>query len=364
MQGLEHGGNVWEAALEFRKRAEEILDFSASLNPLGPPESVLALLRQQAELVRFYPPPYGGALKGVFALEHGVAKEQIVVGNGAAELIYLLCRVIRPKRVLLPAPTFSEYEQAVNAVAGEVDLILMHPEDDFALPVPDLIRQIRRGGYDLLVLCNPNNPTGMTITPDVLSDLIETARRAGTFVLLDECFASFLPEESAGSGSNAIKGAELLFVLRSLTKLYCLPGLRLGYGIGPKAVVSAMDTIRDPWSVNALAQLAGACCLKEAEYVRRTVELVTKERASLKTSLARVNGVNPFPSLANFLLCDIRKTGHPAPLIRERLGRRGILIRDCSNFRGLDQYYIRVAVRLPDENERLVEEMRHALEEE
>ncbi|MEW6243623.1 MAG: threonine-phosphate decarboxylase CobD [Bacillota bacterium] len=364
MQRFEHGGNVWEVALKFGKPVGEIIDFSASLNPLGPPESVLALLRQNVELVRFYPQPFGGALKGVFALEHGVPKERVVVGNGAAELIHLLCRVIKPKRVLMPVPTFMEYERAVSAVGGEVDPVLMYPDDSFALPVPDLIRRIGFSSYDLLVLCNPNNPTGMRTSHDALGGLIEAAHRAGTFVLLDESFAGFLPEESAGPGGSAKKDAEHLFVLRSLTKLYCLPGLRLGYGIGPKAVVAAMDAMRDPWSVNVLAQLAGVRCLEDAEYVRRSVALVSEERASLLRSLAGMKVMKPFPSFANFILCDVRGSGYPAPLIRDRLGRRGILIRDCSNFRGLDQYYIRVAVRLPGENERLVEELRHVLEEE
>ncbi|MBC7342057.1 MAG: threonine-phosphate decarboxylase [Clostridia bacterium] len=361
--GTCHGGNVWGAMQEFRLLLEEVLDFSANLNPLGPPESVLRLLREQADMVRHYPEPQSSTLKRALAVQHDVPARQLIVGNGAAELIYLLCRVLKPARALIPVPTFSEYERAVRAVGGEVQFFPLGPEADFALPLETLVRVIATGGYDLVVVCNPNNPTGTLTAREALVTLVRVAAQAGTFLLLDESFIGFLPDRGAVSLIGDVQdGSSNLFILNSLTKLYCLPGLRLGYGIGPEAIIKEMEGGRDPWSVNAPAQLAGLACLDEVEYVQKSVALMSEQRAVLFQGLGSIPGVKPYPSAANFLLCDLRASGITAPAARKALGCRGILIRDCSNFPGLDQYYARVAVRMPAENQRLLTELRAVLE--
>lgn len=358
---VQHGGNVWRAAQEFDLAPEDIVDFSANLNPLGPPPGVLELLRQEAAAVRHYPEPQGGTLKAALADRVEVAVDQVVVGNGAAELIYLLCQVLKPRQVLLPVPTFGEYERAVRATGGETVYFPLVAEEGFRLPVEQLGTALATGGYDLLVLCNPNNPTGVFTPAAELGQVLESAQKAGTFVLLDASFTGFLAPAEQAALQGLVRDAANVFLLNSLTKLYCLPGLRLGYGCGPAALVAQMEAARDPWTVNTLAQLAGRRCLEEKAYVEAGRALIEEQRAYLFRGLEALPGVRPFPPSANFILVDLRGSGVPAPVLRAELGRRGLLIRDCSNFPSLDEFYIRVAVRGPAENRRLLTELAAAL---
>ena len=355
-----HGGNVWAAARTYGFDPEAILDFSANLNPLGPPAEVLKLLGEHLMAIRHYPEPRGGRLRKALASIHRVPPTGAVVGNGAAELIYLVARILAPKTALIPGPTFSQYERAVAAAGGKADYFPLDPGSDFALPTGRLAARLREARYDLLVLCNPNNPTGTMLPPEEVEFLIRQAKRAGTLVLLDESFLEFT-EQGDPDARRCSDWPENLFVLRSFTKMYALPGLRLGYGVGPERLIEKVEAARDPWSVNALAQWAGLRCLEESEHVQKTRRVVREYREALRRSLSLLPGVKPYPSAANFILCDLKASGLTAPEVRDRAARCGVLIRDCSNFPCLDDYHIRVAVRLPEENRRLVEALNIAL---
>lgn len=358
-----HGGNVWAAARTYGLDPEEILDFSANLNPLGPPPGVLEILRDHLKAVRHYPEPRGGWLRMALASTLGLSPAAVVLGNGAAEIIYLLARILAPRTALIPAPTFSEYERAVAATGGQVEYFPLDPGSNFLLPTARLAAWLRQRRYDFLVLCNPNNPTGTLAPRGEVEFLVGEAERAGTFVLLDESFIEFTEDGERGyvgpERGSIIRGErawpENLFLLRSFTKMYALPGLRLGYGVGPEELIDKIEAARDPWSVNALAQWAGLRCLEEKEHVQRTRKVVRESRETLRRYLSLLSGVKPYPSAANFILCDLRASRLTAPEVSERAARRGVLIRDCSNFPCLDDYYIRVAVRLREENLRLVE---------
>lgn len=370
---MAHGGRIWEAARTLGADPAEILDFSANLNPLGPPPGVMALLRDHLGDVAHYPEPRGGTLKRELARHLDISPDHLVVGNGAAELIYCFCRAISPRRALIPAPTFGEYARAVGACGGEVDYLPMDAAG-FRLPGDRLAAALHHGRYDLAILCNPNSPTGTLATPDELAPILDAAARAGAWLLLDESFLGFLPRPELLSlrrlvGSSDGTGARLA-VLDSLTKLYCLPGLRLGYLTAPAPLVSRMEETRDPWSVSVLAQVAGVGCLQEQEYVQRTRRLLPGLRRALAEALSAIPGLQVFPSAANFLLLHTRPSPppfepRPASVVAARLARRLILVRDCSDFPGLGAGgYIRVAVRLPDENDRLARALREVLADE
>lgn len=365
---MPHGGQVWAAARQLGVTPDRILDFSANLNPWGPPAAVLDLLRQHAPDVAWYPEPYGGYLREDLASHLGLPPARLAIGNGACELLYAFCRVLSPATVLLPCPTFSEYARAAGACGGQTHPLFLRAEEEFRLPLAEIISTLRRQRYDLLVFGQPHNPTGTLITPAELEAVLAAAEQAGTWVLVDESFLGFSPEAERLSalGLPAARQGHLA-ILGSFTKLYCLPGLRLGYLIAPPELTARLEETRDPWSVNVLAQLAGRQCLREREYLARTRESLPRFRADLHASLAAIPGLRVFPSRANFLLCRIEPGGAPAggsPSAREiceRLARRLLLVRECSDFPGLDGSYFRVAVRLPSENQRLAETFREEL---
>jgi len=370
---MAHGGRIWEAARELGVDPRQILDFSANLNPLGPPPGVMALIRERLADVAHYPEPRGGALKRELALHLGISPDNVMVGNGAVELIYCLCRAIAPRHALIPAPTFSEYARAVHSCGGEVHHFPLEPPE-FRLPADRLAAALRGGHYDLAVLCNPNNPTGTLATPDELTPIVEAAARAGTWLLVDESFLGFLPRPEQYSARGLVRSwdgsGSRLVVLDSFTKLYCLPGLRLGYLTGPAPLISRMEEARDPWSVNVLAQIAGTACLRERDYLERTRRLLPDLRRALADALSAIPGLRVFPSAANFLLlqagpsspCVGPGTPGPQQTLADRLAHRLVLVRDCSDFPGLEAGgYIRVAVRLPEENDRLVRALEEVL---
>lgn len=358
----DHGGNIWEAAAREGLNPGEILDFSANLNPLGPPREVLQELCENLGNLRHYPEPRGGRLRNALADRYGVPRKRMMVGNGAAELIYLLFAALRPRRALIPVPAFSEYARAINASGGETELFPLSPEDGFAYPLIKIARRLTSGVFDCLVLCNPANPSGTLTLREEILDLARVAKNNGVFVLVDESFMGFMEEPSRASVAKDMPGApDNLFLLGSFTKLFALPGLRLGYGIGPEPLITRMEAARDPWSVNSLAQLAGLRCLDLDAYMKESLAVISRERSNLSTYLRNIRGIKPYPSTANFILCDLHGAGITASAIRERLLRQSVLIRDCSNFPGLDPYFFRVAVRLPEENRRLASLLTGAL---
>lgn len=356
----DHGGDIEGAAHRYGLETGQIVDFSASINPLGPPPGLLPKLRAGLGSVRHYPQPRGGRLRQALAGRHGTSPDRVIVGNGAAELIYLACRALRPRRALLPVPAFSEYARAIAAVGGEVEYFALRAEDGFILRREMLSDRLRAGSYDLLVLGNPNNPTGNLLSGTEVDGLLADAAAGGTFVLVDEAFLGFVPDATRyGAARNELPGGA--FIIGSFTKLFALPGLRLGYGLGPPALIKRMEGERDPWSVNTLAIAAGLDCLDQAEFIRRSVQLIEREREGLRRSLDGL-GITAYPSRANFILCRLPGDGLTAAHLRDALARHGILIRDCGNFPGLDPFFFRLAVRRPAENRALVRALARVLE--
>ncbi len=357
-----HGGNLAWAARRYGLPPESFVDFSASLNPLGPPPGVLERVAASlGDSACRYPDPECGWARNALAAHLGVPPENVLLTNGGTEAIHLAVRWWascvsgnRPGRgrVVLPIPTFGEYARAAAAAGAPVVHVPLAAEEDFRPSVPMLTAALRPG--DLLFLCNPNNPTGALLARDELLEVWRRCLGAGAFLVVDE---AFLPLAVGGEGHSlawdACRGPGLL-VAGSLTKTYCLPGLRLGYLIGPADAVAAAAAYQPGWSVSAPAQEALPACLEDTGYLARARLLITTELPLLARGLATVPGLRVFPSHANFLLVDCRGTGRTAAEWRDALGRRGLLVRDCGNFPGLDPFHFRVAVRRRRENEVLL----------
>lgn len=351
-----HGGDLRTAEEAFGRPRERFVDFSSNMNPFGPPPAVERIFREAWREIAHYPDPAVRELRRKIAGAYRIPEESILAGNGAAELIDLAVRVLQPEVMGLARPSFSEYEEAAAKTGGALLDIPLEERYDFALQSEPVQQACREA--DLLLLGHPNNPTGRLIPPHLLRQMADS----GTNLILDEAFIDFCPEEERLSMIREAAHSERLFVIRSMTKFYAIPGIRLGFIVAHPARIERMRRLQVAWSVNFLAQLIGAAVLDEREYAARTRSWLQEERAWLASQLERL-GLKVVPSDTNFLLFAFPVgSGVTVKTAQQRLGRRGILIRDASLFTGLDERYARIAIRLRPDNERLIEELQLLLQ--
>ena len=347
-----HGGWLRAAALEFGLPESAFLDFSANINPLGPPSPVETGLKRHLPSIFHYPDPQCSDLAEKLSTHHQIDPEALLIGNGASELIYLLARIIASDAVLIPVPTFCEYERAVKVSGGQVIRFHMREDQGFRLDLEHLTHEL--GGVSAVFLCQPNNPTGHLIPRDSLLSFARQCEQLGIFLIVDEAFIDFLEAAELLSLINVINQFKNLVVLRSFTKIYAFPGLRLGYLVANPSIIKRLRSLQSPWSINSLAQKAGVVALDCTDYVQRTRNLIKQERTFLINKLEKINGITPFPSEVNFILCKLDSALIDAIALRKFLGQRGILIRECSSFHGLDEHFFRIAVRTHKENKILL----------
>ncbi|MEL7608428.1 MAG: histidinol-phosphate transaminase [Bacillota bacterium] len=342
---LIHGGDAYGFMLEHGKAP---LDFSANCNPLGVPSGVREAIRNAAATADAYPDPLCRELRIAIAQSMNLPPSQIQCGNGAADIIFRLVLAKRPKRALLAVPTFLEYELALGLVGCDIIRFPLKKENGFKLD--EQILDLIDTDVDLMFLCNPNNPTGLTVGPELLRRILDAAHKAGTLLVVDECFNGFLAEPQFHSLRTLVPSYNNLFVLDAFTKLYGIAGVRLGYCLcGDEELLASILDSGAPWSVSSLAQAAGIAALKENTYLLKMRALIRAEKVYLCNNLMRC-GIKIIGSEANYLFFH---TGLPD--LKKRLGERGLLIRDCSNYPGLTQGYYRIAVRSRTDNERLLQ---------
>ncbi len=351
-----HGGDLWTAAEAFGKPRERFVDYSSNMNPLGPPEAVGRILAEQWQEVVHYPDPAVRELTGKLAAKHGVPAECVLVGNGAAELIDLAVRVRRPGVTGLVRPSFAEYEEAVEKIDGRIVDLPLEEANGFTLRLADV--QAAAGRCDLLFLGHPNNPTGRLLPDDVVQALADGQIPA----IVDEAFLDFCPREEELTLARAAAQSPHLTVIRSMTKFYSIPGLRLGYAVAHPQHIREMKRLQVPWSVNALSQWIGSAVLEEREFARRTLAWVKDERERLRAGLQSL-GLTVYESDVNFVLFSLRPLGLGVRALQAAMGRRGILIRDASLFSGLDETHCRVAVKLREQNDALLDGLRQSIAE-
>jgi L-threonine-O-3-phosphate decarboxylase len=348
-----HGAEVLAAAQQSGLPPEQILDFSSSVNPLGPSNKALLAAKEAFSQIAAYPDSNSNELREVIAGHfRGASKGNVVVGNGSTELMYLFaeCFMNKGDTAVIPAPTFGEYESAVRKTGEAIKFINLNK--NFNIEENTFKSDI--AGAKIVFLCNPNNPTSMLIPQETLRGIVEHALEQDSLVFLDEDFLEFVESEKTLSLIGDIKKYPNLFVLRSFTKIYGLTGLRIGYGISNEEIIDALLCAKIPWNLNCLAQAAAVAALKDEEHLAVTRELIKKEKAWLSTELGKFKSFEFSEPDANFFFIDIRKSGQTATELKDNLLRRGILIRDCTSFMGLDQYYVRIAVKTHEENERLI----------
>ncbi len=345
----DHGGAIFATARRMGVPPSAFIDFSASINPLGFPALARDAIGRALDSLVHYPDAGHQELKEALAHYHGLPSAHFVVANGSTELIYQLPAVLSGKRALIAAPSFSEYERALNRQQWEVRHFLLSPEDGFSLDLARLEAKLAEG-YDAFYLCNPGNPSGTLYPPHVVDQVCELCREAGTFLVLDEAFMDFCEEASAKH--SVIDGGNAL-ILRSMTKFFGIPGLRLGYAMANEPLCGRLDALGVPWNVNTLALAAGSASLQDQEHNQRTILFIDQERRFLSGQLCSFPQLKVYPSRANFLLVEI-VGGMTARELAERLLPELVIIRDCATFYGLSPHFFRIAVRTRAENERFV----------
>jgi len=349
--GYVHGGNLWDIERRFGLAQKDITDFSANINPFGLPESISQLVADNIEKITHYPDPENRYLTEEISRFFNINTNHIICGNGSNQLLYLLLGYLRPQRALICIPSYSEYQKACVVAGTKCIFVGTSAKSGFKPDIGELARQSGRAGF--LFICNPNNPTGNLLGREEMEYILDACQKQGTFLMVDEAFLDFAGNDL--SMSNLVEKYDNLAVLKSLTKFFAMPGLRLGFMAGGPNLVDKLKFMQPTWSVNHLAQAVGAGFLKDNGYIQRTIDYVSKEKDRFYHQLKSIPSLEPFYPSANFILLKILKKGTDSKKLAEYcIKRHHILIRDCSNFRGLDRSYIRVAVRLKAENNRLL----------
>lgn len=357
MAHIGHGGDVYAAARELGRGFHRLLDFSASINPLGPSASALRAFDRATPLLRHYPDPTCWDLRQALAAYWRRPAGEFLIGNGSTELIHLLPTALQIRHLLVVGPTFSEYAAAMKRCGGRVSMVMADRADGYRPPIEDLhdlLHGIPRGGnnrlpIDALFLCNPNSPTGQVCDAAAVRRLARLAARRGLWFLVDETFADYCDDVSILS--QALPASTV--VLRSFTKFYGLPGLRVGYVTAKPHIIAQIAAYQPPWSVNMPAQRAAMAALQDVRHAGQSLRFMDRERSRLLKGLERLPGCSVFPSAANFILMEL-PVGLKAGTAVAALRRQGILIRDCSQVPGLNTRSVRVAVRTRAENDRLL----------
>jgi len=380
-----HGGNIYKIFRE--KNIKEILDYSSNINPYGIPESLKKRITENLEILERYPDPDYIELRQKLAHLNKVDMSNIILGNGATEIIFLFMKVINPKKILIAAPTFGEYERAVKAMKRvenssilgnsdkkkddenscgkqkiKIEYFELKENDDFKLNIHNLKNELEKK-YDLLIMCNPNNPTGKFLKLDETEEILKECNKYNTKLFIDEAFIDFLKDGIKESIINTKEDKQNLFVTRAFTKFFAMPGLRLGYGIYfDKKLEKRISEKKEPWSVNNIAEMAGLTVLDDTKYIEETLKWIEEEKIYMYEKLNKISGIKVYETEVNFITGKIDEKlfseGLNVKILREKMLEQGILIRDASNFNFLDERFFRLAIKNRKNNNRVIETLK------
>lgn len=338
----QHGGDIYTN--------RNLIDFSANINFMGMPESVKKAAKEAVDASVHYPDVCCRELRQAIAKKEQVSEDHIFCGNGAAEVIFSLVLARKPKRALLPIPSFYGYQQALTSIHCRTAAYQMKEKDGFALK-EDILNFITPD-IDILFLCNPNNPTGVLAERELLEKILHKCERTDTLLVIDECFIELIEEPERYTMMSWVERSDQIFIVKAFTKTYAMPGLRLGYGICCNGgLLEQMERVSQPWRVSVPAQAAGIAAAEEKDYIMKSRSEIQRQKNKMIAAI-REMGYDVFDSKANFIFFEGEY--HLGNLMKER----GFLIRDCSNFQGLHMGFYRIAVRSEKENEQLLAALR------
>lgn len=350
-----HGSDLEEIEKFYHIPKEEILCFGANVNPLGLSSSAKKILAENLDLISRYPDRNYTSLKETISSYCGISPSCIVPGNGSTELISLLISRLNARHAVVIGPTYGEYERELLLNQGQVTFYNLKWEDEFRLDLNDFLHFLPPT-TDLVILCNPNNPTSSAVSREELDALLTACSLREIFVMIDETYMEFAPSQDTLTAVPLTAHHENLMVIRGLSKFFAAPGLRLGYGItGNAKLLSAFHIYQNPWSVSSIAAFAGEQLLKDAAYIRKSRKLIDEERRKICRRLDLFPYAGYVQPQANFILVQLRREGLTSFQVFEHAIRQKMMIRDCSSFHGLHGQFIRFCILMPEENNRLLD---------
>lgn len=356
-----HGSDLEKIEEIYHIKKEDITSFSANVNPLGISPLLRDTLAKHVDAITSYPDREYTQLRKSICAYTGANFENIIVGNGSTELISLFIQTTHPKKALILGPTYSEYEREISLEGGHTLYYPLKEENNFQMDVEDFCRQLN-DSLDLLVLCNPNNPTSTAVARKDMRKILDCALQHGISVMVDETYEEFTPEGSKISSIPLTNNYNNLIVLRGISKFFAAPGLRLGYAVtGNPDLLKYINTKKNPWTINSLAEIAGCIMFSDKDYIDKTKALITEERQRMYETLSSWKTVKVYPSCTNFLLVRILREDVTSDMVFDHCIRKGLMIRDCATFPFLDSSYIRFCVMSPEKNDELLEAFREVL---
>ncbi len=358
----QHGGDLDAIQNKYHIPKNEIVDFSGNINPLGFPDSVKQRLAKNLDIICVYPDKNYAALRKAISNYTGAEAEHIVVGNGSTELISTFIKIAQAKQTLIVAPAYSEYEREVMLCGSEYRYFALEEKEQFCLNVSKLIAALT-SDIGLLVLCNPNNPTGTIVTKIQLEQILQHCKQNNISVMIDETYMEFCDNLEECCAIPLAKKFDNLFVIRGVSKFFAAPGMRLGYGISSNNVfLETLKKNQDPWSVNSVAAFAGELLFSDKEFIQKTKTLISTERKRCIEQLKQFQNMKVYHSSSNFILMKLKTNAINSHQIFEKLIQKKLLVRDASSFAFLDDTFLRFCIRMPEHNTALLEQLRELIE--
>ncbi len=349
-----HGSDLEKIEAVYGIKKEDIISFSANVNPLGISYKLRDSLMDHIDAITSYPDREYTQLRKCIGNYVGTSYEKILVGNGSTELISLVSQIMHPQKALIVGPTYSEYEHEISLVGGRSHYFRLKESDDFQLDLAAL-QDVLNNNVDLLVLCNPNNPTSSQIEHSTMRSILDTCKENGIFVMVDETYVEFSENPDQITSIPLTEYYNNLIILRGISKFFAAPGLRLGYAIcGNRQLLKEIDNKKNPWTINSLAAIAGEIMFQDESYIQDTINLISSERSRICHILDQCPDVKYYPSNGNFILVRILKDGVTSEDLFEAAIRNNLMIRDCSTFPFLDNKYIRFCFMNPEDNDALL----------
>lgn len=350
-----HGSDIEKICEYYHLKKEDIINFGANVNPLGLSASVKAALASHLDILSSYPDREYTSLREVLSAYCRIPSDYILPGNGSSELISLLIDTLSPKHTLILGPTYSEYSRELSFSGSTQEYYHLKEEQDFRLDADDLCTVLAKGNYDLLIICNPNNPTSSAILHDDMEKLLCFCADHGVFVMIDETYVEFAPDIEAVTAVPFTQRFTNLCVLRGVSKFFAAPGMRFGYAVtGNQDFLREMKEKQIPWSLNSVGAYAGELLFQDQDYIDRTRQLILTERGRMYDALSQLASFKVFQPYANFLLLKILKEEKTAFDVFETCIKNGLMIRDCSSFQCLDGEFVRFCIMMPEDNSRLL----------
>ncbi len=349
-----HGSDLEKIEKIYGIKKEEIVSFSANVNPLGISDRLRSTLSEHLDVITGYPDREYTSLRKVIAAYCGSEYENIIVGNGSTELISLFIQIEHPKKALIVGPTYSEYEREVSLGGGTSLYFPLKEEDNFVLDHESLASQLNES-IDLLIMCNPNNPTSTCISRRTMRKILDACKLNDIFVMVDETYIEFTSNYDEVSSIPLTQYYNNIIILRGISKFFAAPGLRLGYGItGNRDLIKAINSRKNPWTINSLAEAAGRLMFTDEEYIQNTKDLISRERSRVTDALSKIKGLKVYEPSANFVLVRIESEHISADILFDACIRERMMIRNCCTFPFLDNKYFRICFMKPEMNDRLL----------